>query len=97
MSLVRRFALVVIAALAAMLDSSPLLAQLENFAQEGEPPQAGIELLQSEPHDIIRFKMSAVADGPKPYRSMFPGGRCLKILKAICRWRSWVWRDRSFK
>ena len=34
-------------------------AQLENFAQEGEPPQAGIELLQSDPHDIIRFTEKA--------------------------------------
>jgi len=34
-------------------------AQSLNFAQTGEPEEEGVALLQSEPHDIIRFKESA--------------------------------------
>ena len=30
-----------------------------NYAEKGEPPEAGLELLQEEPHDIIKFKDSA--------------------------------------
>ena len=34
-------------------------AQFLNFAQQGEPEDEGLALLQAEPHDIIRFKQSA--------------------------------------
>ncbi len=48
-------------------------AQIENFAQEGEPPQAGIELLQSEPHDIIRFTEKAGGGWAKVVPVSIPG------------------------
>jgi hypothetical protein len=35
------------------------LAQWANYATDGEPEDQGIALLQSEPHDIVRFKESA--------------------------------------
>ena len=34
-------------------------AQFANFAQQGEPEEEGLALLQSEPHDIIRFTEKA--------------------------------------
>ncbi len=61
-------------------------AQLENFAQEGEPPQAGIELLQSDPHDIIRFTEKAGGGWPKSFRSTSLIARCLRTPKAIFPW-----------
>lgn len=39
--------------------SSPASAQFLNYAQEGEPEDPGLGLLQEEPHDIIYFSESA--------------------------------------
>jgi len=49
------------------------LAQLENFAEEGEPAEEGIALLQAEPHDIVRFKPEAGGGWAKVQLLTLPG------------------------
>ena len=38
---------------------TPAAAQIVNYAQQGPPPQAGLELLQETPHDLLFFKPEA--------------------------------------
>ncbi len=54
--------------------SQPASAQLIiNYAEKGVPPEAGLELLQEEPHDIIFFKASAGGGWVKVRLLPFPG------------------------
>ena len=43
-----------------------------NYAEKGVPPDAGLELLQEEPHDIIYFKESAGGGWVKVHLLPFP-------------------------
>ncbi len=49
------------------------LAQVSNFATSGEPEEEGIALLQSEPHDIIRFTAEAGGGWAKVLPLNLPG------------------------
>jgi hypothetical protein len=52
----------------------PVSAQLIiNYAEKGAPPEAGLELLQEEAHDIIFFKASAGGGWVKARLLPFPG------------------------
>ena len=44
-----------------------------NYAESGSPPEAGLELLQEEPHDLIFFKQSAGGGWVKAHLISFPG------------------------
>ncbi len=48
-------------------------AQLLNYAETGEPPESGLELLQEEPHDLIFFEDSAGGGWVKARKLPFPG------------------------
>ncbi len=50
-------------------------AQITNYAQEGEPEEEGIALLQSQPHDIVRFTTEAGAGWAKVVPLEIPGRR----------------------
>ena len=54
---------------------SPAAAQLMNFAESGQPPAVGLELLQDDPHDLIFFKESAGGGWVKARLLPFPGRR----------------------
>ncbi|WP_235935166.1 ABC transporter substrate-binding protein [Candidatus Laterigemmans baculatus] len=57
-----------------LLDSRSAFAQITaNYATEGEPEQEGIELLQTEPYDLIRFTERSGGGWAKVMPIDFPG------------------------
>lgn len=59
----------------AMLHASSASAQRLDFAQEGLPPDPGLELLQEEPHDILYFTKVAGGGWARVLLLDFPGRR----------------------
>lgn len=57
----------------AMALGSPTFAQVAFYAQQGEPEEEGLALLQSEPHDIVRFKEAAGGGWAKVHLLELPG------------------------
>ena len=57
------------------LHASPTLAQRLDYAQEGLPPDPGLELLQEDPHDIIFFTEAAGGGWARTLLLDFPGRR----------------------
>ena len=51
----------------------PAAAQLLNFAQQGEPADPGLELLQEEPHDLLFFTEKAGGGWAKALLLQLPG------------------------
>ena len=51
----------------------PATAQLLNFAQQGEPADPGLELLQEEPHDLLFFTEKAGGGWAKALLLQLPG------------------------
>lgn len=59
----------------AILHAPPASAQRLDYAQEGLPPEPGLELLQEEPHDIIYFTEDAGGGWARVLLLDFPGRR----------------------
>ncbi len=67
----QRFLLVLLISIALCATTNAQL--ILNYADEGLPPPAGLEILQEEPHDLIYFKKSSGAGWAKARLLPFPG------------------------
>ena len=55
------------------MGNSPATADVRPYAQKGTPDDAGLEILQEQPHDLIFFKDEAGGGWAKVYPLPFPG------------------------
>ena len=56
-----------------LLATGSVRGQIVNYAETGQPPEVGLELLQDEPHDLIFFNESAGGGWVKTHKLPFPG------------------------
>ena len=71
--LIRWINTVAMVVISVVINPTSSTAQTLNFAEEGEPEEEGIRLLQAEPHDIIRFTEAAGGGWAKVRPLALPG------------------------